>query len=301
MQDSAESLLFHLHGCLLRLLSKRAGTHFQGVSQASRLMRNRGLIKNRTANKLVKLDHAFNVLRHITEVSASDLLSSLEQEISELSVVAHECVLQPTRSPSPGSLTGCDDSSSSQPAVTEPTEPDCIHVLALDPPIDHPADRVLSQPSVSESQHPTRVCSEPPLPRDVECPALSLQPACTPDAQPETQADTGPSSPADLCDTRASDLMCYHPLTVRSVPLLSCPFNLDPRTVDGECPAQHFPLVPQTVLGTLRPPDFTDRAYLSFIRSDQLTKRTQFRLVPLGTRYYPDDPSDDHLLWPNFR
>ena len=82
MSASAEALLFGLHGQLLRSLSASAGVHFQGISQAARSLRRRGVIRNQMANKLAKIDYAYNLVRHITEISVSDFCKSLEKELS---------------------------------------------------------------------------------------------------------------------------------------------------------------------------------------------------------------------------
>ena len=81
----AESLVFELHGALLRLVSNRAGCHYQGLSAASRHLKSLGRIDNRTSKKLIRIDDAFNVVRHITSVSVdmftADLTKMLDMSI----------------------------------------------------------------------------------------------------------------------------------------------------------------------------------------------------------------------------
>jgi hypothetical protein len=71
------ALVAELHGMALRQMSEVLGVHCQGLSQASRMARHRGLIANGTAKRLVHLDSAHNVLRHITRPFANDFLAGL--------------------------------------------------------------------------------------------------------------------------------------------------------------------------------------------------------------------------------
>ena len=69
--QTAESLVLELHVMLLRLVSRRSGHHYQGLSQAARHLRKLGLLDNKTAQKFIRIDNAFNIVRHITSVSLS--------------------------------------------------------------------------------------------------------------------------------------------------------------------------------------------------------------------------------------
>ena len=85
--QTAESLVLELHGMLLRLVSRRSGHHFQGLSQAARHLRKSGLLDNKTVQKFIRIDNAFNIVRHITSVSVDSYVSSVSrlldaQEIS---------------------------------------------------------------------------------------------------------------------------------------------------------------------------------------------------------------------------
>ena len=73
----AESLVLELHGALLRLVSQRTGCHFQGLSAASRHLKSLGRIDNRISKKLIRIDDAFNVVRHITSVSVVSFTEEL--------------------------------------------------------------------------------------------------------------------------------------------------------------------------------------------------------------------------------
>ena len=68
--QSAVDLLLPAHGELMRLLANHCDVHFQGLAQAARFARKSGFINNATAKKLVKLDDAYNLIRHITAPGA---------------------------------------------------------------------------------------------------------------------------------------------------------------------------------------------------------------------------------------
>ena len=70
-----------LHGHSLRRLVCSAGTDFKGLEQAARQCRRSGLISSRIAKKLLALDAAFNVLRHVNSVRAERLLAELDAEV----------------------------------------------------------------------------------------------------------------------------------------------------------------------------------------------------------------------------
>ena len=59
-------LVNELHGKLLRQLSAQQDEHFQGLQQAARHLRQRRLVDAKTAKRLIELDAAFNINRHIT-------------------------------------------------------------------------------------------------------------------------------------------------------------------------------------------------------------------------------------------
>ena len=75
------SLVCGLHGPSLKRLVCSTGTDFKGHEQAARQCRRSGLISSRIAKKLLPLDAAFNVLRHVNSVRAERLLDELEAEV----------------------------------------------------------------------------------------------------------------------------------------------------------------------------------------------------------------------------
>ena len=83
--SSSEVLILELHGRLLRTFAVEAGQHFQGLAQAARFLKRSGRISAATANKLLKLDFAFNLVRHITTISVcrfeEDLVSELRSTL----------------------------------------------------------------------------------------------------------------------------------------------------------------------------------------------------------------------------
>ena len=82
MSYSAELLLFELSGRILRELSDRAGMHFQGISQGARFLKNSGQLSCRTASRLIKIDHAHHLMRHLTKASIDNTFDLLVSEIT---------------------------------------------------------------------------------------------------------------------------------------------------------------------------------------------------------------------------
>ena len=89
--SSSELLILQLHGRLLRIFAVEAGQHFQGLAQAARFLKRSGRISAATANKLLKLDSAFNLVRHITAISVGRFEAHLVSELLQTSpVTAHD-------------------------------------------------------------------------------------------------------------------------------------------------------------------------------------------------------------------
>eukprot|EP00975_Prorocentrum_lima_P041797 8783050-Prorocentrum_lima.AAC.1 len=65
----ASLLLLELHGRTLRRLTKALGTHVQGLAQAERQLRNH--LDSKTRRRLVQLDYATALVRHVTEESCA--------------------------------------------------------------------------------------------------------------------------------------------------------------------------------------------------------------------------------------
>ena len=86
----AVALIADLHGTLLRRLSDQCGVHFSGLELAARVARKRGLITDRMAKKVRKVDAAFNVARHITVASCREMLEELDSSQLGCSVVQEE-------------------------------------------------------------------------------------------------------------------------------------------------------------------------------------------------------------------
>ena len=82
MSYSAELLLFELSGRILRELSDRAGMHFQGISQGARFLKNSGQLSCRTASRLIKIDHAHHLMRHLTKASIDNTFDLRVSEIT---------------------------------------------------------------------------------------------------------------------------------------------------------------------------------------------------------------------------
>ena len=86
--SSSELLILELHGRLLRTFAVEVGQHFQGLAQSARFLKRSGRISAATANKLLKLDSAFNLVRHITAISVSRFEADLVSELLNTSVKA---------------------------------------------------------------------------------------------------------------------------------------------------------------------------------------------------------------------
>ena len=84
---SSDLLILALHGRLLRALAVEVGQHFQGLAQAARSLKRAGRLSPATASKLTKVDTAFNLVRHVTAVSAGrfeeDLLMEMRRTADE--------------------------------------------------------------------------------------------------------------------------------------------------------------------------------------------------------------------------
>ena len=78
----AESLLLHLHGDLLRALSTGIGAHITGLQQGARLAGRSGLIDKRMVKKLTLVDHAFTIVRHLTEPGCQQFLGELRTALA---------------------------------------------------------------------------------------------------------------------------------------------------------------------------------------------------------------------------
>mmetsp|Transcript_109809 Transcript_109809/g.309616 ORF Transcript_109809/g.309616 Transcript_109809/m.309616 type:complete len:333 (+) Transcript_109809:64-1062(+) len=71
-------LVADLHGRLLRRLSAHSQVHFQGLHQAARHYRQKRVLDHSILRKLMHLDIAYNLMRHITEIRMQTFLSDIE-------------------------------------------------------------------------------------------------------------------------------------------------------------------------------------------------------------------------------
>ncbi len=79
---SAASLILEVHGMALRLLSKHWDTHFEGLGAAARHGRRLGVLSTSMARKLIHMDAAAAMVRHITCVSTANFIKELEFIVS---------------------------------------------------------------------------------------------------------------------------------------------------------------------------------------------------------------------------
>ena len=65
------SLVFELHGDLVRCISTSCGLHFEGLGAAARHLGRQKLIDQHLKRKMLAIETAYNIVRHVTPVSAS--------------------------------------------------------------------------------------------------------------------------------------------------------------------------------------------------------------------------------------
>ena len=71
VRDAPHQLIADLHGDLLREISALTCVHWQGLGQAARALRKYNIIDGTQAKKLIMLDGAYNLSRHITVISSA--------------------------------------------------------------------------------------------------------------------------------------------------------------------------------------------------------------------------------------
>ena len=83
----ALSLLFGCHGNYLRAISSSHGKHYIGLGVAARRACKHGHISMAMRSKLLQLDAAYNVSRHITQASADRLALDLQAILESVPLV----------------------------------------------------------------------------------------------------------------------------------------------------------------------------------------------------------------------
>lgn len=69
----ADLLVLGLHARIVRSIARAEAQHFEGLGAAARHLWRKGTIDNRLKKKLLALESAYNVTRHITEISSTTL------------------------------------------------------------------------------------------------------------------------------------------------------------------------------------------------------------------------------------
>ena len=88
----ADFLVFTLHGALVRAAARHEECHFEGLGEAARKLWRNGRIGGALKKKLLAVETAYNVTRHITQASARDL----EAQVANcLAVVGDDCQAWP--------------------------------------------------------------------------------------------------------------------------------------------------------------------------------------------------------------
>jgi hypothetical protein len=73
----AESIIAELHGRLLRGIAAETAVHYQGLRAAAGHLRRAGVLDSRLVKKLVAIDCAYAISRHITAVSAEQCVDEV--------------------------------------------------------------------------------------------------------------------------------------------------------------------------------------------------------------------------------
>ena len=81
----AATLIADVHGRMLRLVSDRTGLHHQGLRVAANYAKRHGMIDNRLQKRLINVDIAYHVSRHITMAACAKDLSLLKAALSSAS------------------------------------------------------------------------------------------------------------------------------------------------------------------------------------------------------------------------
>ena len=92
---SKASLLYGLRDELLELLSEASGMKHQGLAQAARQCKSANLLDGTVCNKLVSLDYAYNLVRHLTTQHVTEhvlaiqggLTKKAEEKVKEFSAM----------------------------------------------------------------------------------------------------------------------------------------------------------------------------------------------------------------------
>ena len=79
--DGPHQLIADLHGDLLREISALTCVHWQCLGQAARALRKRNIFDGSQAKKLILLDGAYNLSRHITVISSKQFRLSISNTI----------------------------------------------------------------------------------------------------------------------------------------------------------------------------------------------------------------------------
>eukprot|EP00929_Paragymnodinium_shiwhaense_P056373 TRINITY_DN28216_c0_g1_i2.p1 TRINITY_DN28216_c0_g1~~TRINITY_DN28216_c0_g1_i2.p1 ORF type:complete len:258 (+),score=34.76 TRINITY_DN28216_c0_g1_i2:110-883(+) len=102
-EADAPSLIFHLHSALLRGLAARSDRHFEGLAQAARLLK----LPSRLRKRCMAVDTAFQLVRHITKVSAQTCIDEVLAAADSLT----------STSPGPRGVVSGDDLPMARPAA----------------------------------------------------------------------------------------------------------------------------------------------------------------------------------------
>ncbi len=75
--------MYGLRDQILLEISDRTGRHFQGLQQAARVCQATGQLSGPIVKKLLSLDEAYNLIRHITTVSSAEFLEKVKEDLNQ--------------------------------------------------------------------------------------------------------------------------------------------------------------------------------------------------------------------------
>ena len=80
---TAEVLILDLYGHVMRRLSERLQVHHEGLRQAANYARKIGAIDNQMQNRLLRLDNAYHLVRHVDLTLCKRDLSKVDELLDE--------------------------------------------------------------------------------------------------------------------------------------------------------------------------------------------------------------------------
>ena len=136
VRDALHQLIADLHGDFLRVISAFVCLHWQGLGQAARALRKRNIIDGTQTKKLILLDGANNLSRHITVISLNQFRMSIRNSIKTLAATSRLDVIQTDTSTAPVDEYVALSPAASRAATASPSAPVPVIEHATPAPVD---------------------------------------------------------------------------------------------------------------------------------------------------------------------